>query len=115
MASRRLWACIVGGVISAVVCFVGHEILFGFPSVTIEKVAGTVANRLFLGFVIGISGWGLPHLLHGGIMGLLVSLSVSIGFITLPLNFFAYTGAGVMYGVFIEWLSSNIFKAPMKT
>ena len=115
MSSKRPWACILGGAISAVVCVVGYEILFGFPPVTIEKIAGLVANRLLLGLVIGISGWKLPHLLHGAIIGLLVSLSVSIGFITLPINFFAYTVAGVLYGVFIEWFSTDLLKAPMKS
>jgi hypothetical protein len=115
MNKRRLWACLLGGAIAAVVCFVGYEILFGFPPVTFASVAGTIANRLLLGFAIAVSGWRLPHLLHGGIMGLLFSLSVSIAFVADPFRFFAFTGAGVLYGVFIEWLSSDVFKAPMKS
>lgn len=112
--SRRVWACLLGGAISAVVCFVGFEILFGFPPVSLAKTASTVGNRLLLGFAIGVSGWRLPHLLHGAIMGLLFSLSVSLGFITQPFGFFVYTGMGVLYGIFIEWLSSDLLKAPMK-
>ena len=114
MYSRRLRACLLGGVISAIICFVGYEILYGFPPASLTKTANTVGNRLLLGFAIGISGWRLPHLLHGAIMGFLFSLSVSVGFITRPFGFFAYTGAGVLYGIFIEWLSSDLFKAPMK-
>lgn len=114
MYGKRLWACLLGGAISAGVCFVGFMILFGFPPITLAKAASTVANRLLLGFAIGVSGWRLPHLLHGAIMGLFISLSVSIGFVTEPFGFVAYTGAGVAYGVFIEWLSSDVFKAPMK-
>jgi hypothetical protein len=44
MSSKRLWACIIGGAVSAVICVAGYEILFGFPPVTIEKIAGLVAS-----------------------------------------------------------------------
>ncbi len=36
----------------------------------------TVANRLLLGFVIGISSWRLKHHLHGALLGLILSLTV---------------------------------------
>ena len=80
-----------------------------------QTVAGMVANRFLLGLTIGISGWRINHLLHGAVLGLLFSLSVSIGFISSsPFGFFLYTTAGVLYGVFIEWLATNVFKAPMR-
>ena len=116
MYKKRLWACILGGVLSAVVCLVGRQIIFGFPEVTWENVAATVANRLLLGFAIGISCWRINYLLHGAVLGLIFSLSVSIGF--LPgdlLPFFLYTTAGVLYGLVIEWLATDVFKAPMRS
>ena len=52
---------------------------------------------------------------YGGVLGLIFSLSVSIGFLSSNLlGFFLYTVAGVLYGIFIEWLSTDVFKAPMK-
>ena len=72
----------------------------------------TIANRLLLGFVIGISSWRVKHHLHGALLGLILSLTISIGF--LPgyiLKFFLYTGAGVLYGIFIDWLASDVFKS----
>jgi hypothetical protein len=114
MSSNRVLVCILGGAIAAVFCFSGGRILFGPPSAPAEEIAAAVANRLLLGFVIGVSGWRLPHLVHGAILGLLVSLSVSIGFIARPFEFFAYTGAGVIYGICIEWLATDLFRAPMK-
>ena len=115
MNRKRLWACLLGGVISAAVCLIGRQLAFGFPPITMENVAATMANRVLLGFAIGISGWRIHHLLHGGVLGLFFSLSVSIGFIpSNPLGFFFFTTVGVLYGVFIEWLSTNVFKAPMK-
>jgi hypothetical protein len=73
-----------------------------------------VANRILLGFAIGISSWKLPHLLHGGLMGLMFSFSVSIGFLPAnSLGFALYTTAGVIYGLAIEWLATDILKLPM--
>jgi hypothetical protein len=115
MYQKRLLACMLGGVLSAVICIAGRQIIFGFPEITWENIAATVANRLLLGFVIGISCWRINYLLHGAILGLILSLSVSIGF--LPgnlLGFFLYTSAGILYGIFIEWLSTDVFKAPMR-
>ena len=115
MYRKRLWVCVLGGMISAVICLAGYQVIFGFPQVTLANVAGTVANRLLLGFAIGFSGWRIHHLFHGGVLGLLFSLSVSIGFLSSNLlGFFLYTIAGVLYGIFIEWLSTDVFKAPMK-
>jgi hypothetical protein len=64
--------------------------------------------------MIGISGWRIDHLLHGAILGLIVSLSVSIRFFPNHiLGFFLYTPAGTLYGILIEWLSTDVFKSPM--
>jgi len=115
MYKKRLLACMLGGVLSAVICIAGRQIIFGFPEITWENIAATVANRLLLGFVIGISCWRINYLLQGAILGLILSLSVSIGFFPSNLlGFFLYTSAGILYGIFIEWLSTDDFKAPMR-
>ena len=104
----------LGGVISACICLIGREVIFGFQDVHWPDIAATVANRILMGFAIGISSWKIPHLLHGALLGLFFSVSVSIGF--LPgdlLSFGLYTTAGVFYGVLIEWLATDIFKLPM--
>ena len=103
----------LGGVIAAVFCLAGSQIIFGFPPIEWKTISATVANRLLLGFAIGISGWSVHYLLNGALLGLVFSLSVSIGF--LPgdlLPFFLYTAAGILYGLFIEWLATDILKAP---
>ncbi len=115
MDIRRLQACILGGVISAGICLVGREVIFGFPKILWPDIAATVANRVLIGFVIGISGWKIHYLLHGGLIGLLFSLSVSIGFLpTDLLTFGLYTTAGVLYGLLIEWMVTDLFKLPIK-
>jgi hypothetical protein len=114
MNTKRVLVCLLGGVISAAFCVLGRQVIYGFSEITMQTIAHTVANRLLLGFVIGISGWRINHLVHGAVLGFLFSLSVSIGY--LPegmIDFVAYTLAGTFYGVFIEWLSTDIFSAPM--
>ena len=114
MNTKRVLVCLLGGVISAAFCVLGRQVIYGFSEITMQTIAHTVANRLLLGFVIGISGWRINHLVHGAVLGFLFSLSVSIGY--LPegmIDFVAYTLAGTFYGVFIEWLATDIFSAPM--
>ena len=109
---KRICYCLLGGVISACICLAGSQIIFGFPDITWNTVSMTIANRLLLGFVIGISSWRIKYHLHGALLGLILSLTVSIGF--LPdeiLKFTLYTSAGIMYGVFIDWLAIDVFKA----
>ena len=115
MYRKRLLVCTLGGVLSAIFCLVGKQIIYGFPEITWGVLATTMANRILLGFIIGISCWRINYLLHGAILGLIVSLSVSIGF--LPdkiLGFFLYTPAGIAYGIMIEWLATVVFKSPMR-
>lgn len=115
MYPKRLFVCTLGGVLSAIFCLVGKQIIYGFPEITWDVLAVTMANRILLGFIIGISCWRANYLLHGAMLGLIVSLSVSIGF--LPdniLGFFLYTPAGIVYGIMVEWLSTIVFKSPMK-
>ena len=115
MYKRRLLVCMLGGLISAVICLISRQIIFGFPEILWENIAATVANRLLLGFVIGISGWRINYLFHGAILGLILSVSVSIGFLPgNPLGFILFTTAGIFYGIMIEWISTDVFKAPMK-
>ena len=115
MYAKRLWVCLLGGAIAAVICFLGRQVLLGSPGVDAAALAATIANRILLGFVIGISGWRIHHLVHGAVLGLLLSVSVSVGFLGADLlPFAAYTLAGVASGVMIEWLATDVAKAPMR-
>jgi len=115
MYKRRLVVCLVGGVVAAGICLAGRQIFFGALPITWDTIAYTVLNRVLLGLVIALSGWRINHYGHGAIVGLIVSFSVSLGFMfSDPVRFAAYTTAGALYGLLIEWLSTNIFKAPMR-
>jgi hypothetical protein len=115
MNNRRLIVCLLGGIVAAGLCLTGRQIFFGNPAINWDTVADTMANRVLLGFVIALSGWRIKHLAHGAILGLLVSFSVSLGFLLSdPIRFLLYTSAGVLYGLSIEWVSTDVFKAPMR-
>ena len=113
MYPNRFGVCLAGGLISALICIVGSQIIRGFPPRTLETMADKVTNRLLLGFVIGISSWRINYLLHGAALGLILSLTVSIGFTDLT-DFALYTSAGVLYGLMIEAFSTVTFSSPMR-
>jgi hypothetical protein len=72
----------------------------------------SIGNRILIGFVIGISGWRIHYLLHGSLMGLIVTLSISIGILLDSVSgFLMFTVAGLIYGFLIELFATKIFKA----
>ena len=74
----------------------------------------SIGNRILIGFVIGISAWRIHYLLHGALMGLIITLSVSIGILLDSLvGFFMFTVAGLIYGFLIELFATKVFKAKM--
>ena len=115
MYKKRFIVCLIGGVVAAGLCLAGRQILFGAPAITWDAIAYTMLNRVLLGFAIALSGWRINHYAHGAILGFVVSFSVSFGFLLSdPVHFAAYTVAGVVYELLIEWFSTDVFKAPMR-
>jgi len=65
-----------------------------------------------LGFIIGISSLKMNFLLHGALIGLLVSLITSIPFLEGGIiGFLLFTTAGIFYGILIELFATKIFKS----
>jgi hypothetical protein len=113
MNKKRLVICIIGGIIAAFICIMGMK-SSGRMELTTPILLSGIGNRILIGFVIGISGWKINYLLHGALMGLIVTLSSSI--VMLPDNmsgFLMYTVAGIVYGLLIELCATKLFKAPM--
>lgn len=74
----------------------------------------SIGNRILIGFVIGISAWRIHYLLHGALMGLIVTLSTSLGILVQSISgFLMFTIAGIVYGFLIELFATKIFKAKM--
>ena len=115
MSYKRLLICILGGVISAIICISGG-IIRGAVTGLSFILFSSILNRIMIGFIIGISGWKkLNYILHGAVIGLLVSITKSLTFLPADkLSFILFTSAGIIYGIFIEILSTNLFKAGIK-
>jgi len=74
----------------------------------------SIGNRILIGFVIGISIWRIHYLVHGALIGLIVTLSASVGILSQSIAGFAmYTVAGIVYGFLIELFATKVFKAKM--
>ena len=113
MNIKRLVICIIGGMVAAAIC-IGGMAAGGRVELTPMLVASGIGNRILIGFVIGISKWKIQYLLHGALIGFLVTLSSSIGILfTSMQGFLLYTAAGIVYGLLIELFATKVFKAPM--
>jgi hypothetical protein len=106
----RVIVATVLGAIFGIICYLGYSSKTGVV-VDSAMIAGTIANRTLIGFVIGISG--IKHWFWNGlIVGLVITLAMSI----YPLiggewyGFLAFTGAGIIYGILIEVITSLVFK-----
>lgn len=100
---KRLILSVIGGIICAVICAIGRKFLI--PSITLSVlIVSTFGNRILIGFVIGISRLKINYLLHGALIGFLVTLSYSIGMMldSNVMGFIIYTAVGIIYGILIE-------------
>ncbi len=113
MNIKRVIICVIGGIIAAAIC-IGGMATGGRVELTGVIIATGIGNRVLIGVVIGISGWRINYLLHGALIGFLVTLSSSVGILFNSMQGFAmYTAAGIIYGVLIEFFATKVFKAPM--
>lgn len=111
---KRMLLAIVGGIICAVICAIGKKYLN--PTITLSVLlSSAIGNRILMGFVIGISQIKINYLLHGALIGLVVTLSYSIGMLTENIQgFIIYTVVGIIYGVFIEFFVTKVGNASCK-
>lgn len=109
MNTKRVIICTIGGIIAAGIC-VGGMASGGRVEITPQVLIPSIGNRI----LIGISGWRLHYLLHGALIGLLVTLSGSIviALSSMP-AFIMYTAAGALYGLLIELAATKLLKATM--
>ena len=108
---KRLFLSVAGGIICAIICYIGRKYLI--PSISISAlIVSSFGNRILIGFVIGISRLRMNYLLHGALIGFLVTLSYSIGmlFENNSTAFIMYSIAGVIFGLLIEIFVTKVFK-----
>jgi hypothetical protein len=113
MKNKRLLICTIGGVVAGIICSAGGLLSGNIAELAFFAIAGTFFNRLMLGFIIGISCLKINYLLHGMLIGFLVSLINSISFLENSISgFLFFTIAGIIYGLLIELFATKVFKAP---
>jgi hypothetical protein len=112
MKNKRLLICIIGGIAAGIICSAGGFLSGNIPEFSFFPVAGTFLNRMMLGFFIGISRLKMNYLLHGILIGFLVSLITSFPFLENNIKgFLFFTTAGMIYGLLIELFATIVFKA----
>lgn len=113
MNKKRVLICLFGGIICSIICATGMKLTNASATIPILLASG-IGNRILIGFVIGISRWKIHYLLHGALLGFIVTLSTSIGLLPQSLIGFAiYTSAGIIYGTLIEIFATKVFKAKL--
>lgn len=114
MKNNRLLICTTGGIIAGIICSAGGLLSGNIAEFTFFSLAGTFFNRVMLGFVLGISRLRMNYLLHGILIGFLVSFVISISFLENNLTgFLFFTVAGIVYGLLIELFATKVFRAGM--
>jgi len=71
-----------------------------------------ILNRALLGFVIGISAWKINYILHGIILGFIVSIPMAVSAIDVK-GFKVFLGTlimGIIYGFLIELITHFVVK-----
>jgi len=117
---KRLIVATICGFLTGVFCITA-DIEAGLAKnvaqqLPLPAVGEILANRTLIGFVIGISCLALGHWsLHGIVMGFLVSIPLAFSCLLTPQFpvklFFLTLLFGMLYGLFIEFMASFVFKA----
>jgi hypothetical protein len=108
--TKRLGISTLLGIVMGLLCWMGGAkagVVF-----TGGMVAGTILNRAFIGFVIGISALAWQYLAHGAVIGVIGSLPMA-AFSPNTKGFVMILVFGAIWGLLIELITTKVFKAPM--
>jgi hypothetical protein len=109
--AKRVATTTLLGVVAGILCWqggVGAGIVY-----TPALIAGTILNRTFVGFVIGISALRWHYLAHGALLGTLGSLPMAV-FSPDVRGGIMLTMYGALWGVLIEIAATKALKAPAR-
>ena len=109
--ARRVASTTLLGVVAGVLCWQGGD-SFGI-AYTPALIAGTILNRTFVGFVIGISDIRWHYLAHGALIGTLGSLPMAM-FSPDARAAIMLTVYGALWGLLIEIAATKALKAPAR-
>ena len=116
ISAERLIIALAGGIVAGLICA-----FFSIKNVKPEQKTmvfwSVLLNRIFIGFVIGISAWQINWVLHGILLGVIGSLPMSVPLIFTPKAgakiMLLYTMGGAVWGFLIELFTTVVFNAPI--
>lgn len=115
--AKRFGLALLFGLISGFVCW--FLMASGGEPIHWAIILSTIISRGLIGFAIGISVLRIKWWLHGILMGAVFSIPMGLGGFMVPgKEMFILFGSivmGMIYGFFIELLTTVIFKAKLKT
>ncbi len=110
MRGMRLLLTTALGFVFGVVCWLLAS--SGQPSMPAGMAWSIIFSRVLIGFVIGISAWKINYMLHGIILGFIVSIPMALGSLSFQgIKIFLGTLImGIIYGFLIELIVHLIIK-----
>jgi len=109
--AKRVVSATLLGVVAGILCWQGGASI-GIVY-TPALIAGTILNRTFVGFTIGISAIRWHYLAHGVLIGTLGSLPMAM-FSPDVRAAIMLTLYGALWGLLIEIAATKALRAPMR-
>jgi hypothetical protein len=110
MRGLRVLFTTILGFIFGIICWLLAS--SGEPEMNAAIAWSIILNRALLGFVIGISAWKINYILHGIILGFIVSIPMAISSLDVK-GFKIFLGTlimGIIYGFLIELITQFVVK-----
>lgn len=108
---KRILLSLLAAIICSVICTIGRYNLV--PNISMsDLIISAVANRMLIGFMIGVSRLRINYIAHGAFIGFIVTFSYSVGMLISQniIGFAIYSSMGIIFGIFIEVFVTKIFK-----
>ncbi len=110
MKGLRVLVTTILGFVFGIVCWLLAS--SGEPEMPAALAWSIILHRALLGFVIGISAWKINYVLHGIILGFIVSIPMALGMLA-EKDFRTFLGTlimGIIYGFLIELITHFLVK-----
>jgi hypothetical protein len=110
MRGMRVLVTTVLGFVFGVVCWLLAS--SGQPGMPAAMAWSIIFSRALLGFVIGISAWKINYVIHGIVLGFIVSIPMAFGALSVQ-GFKIFLGTlimGIIYGFLIELITHFVIK-----
>jgi hypothetical protein len=110
MRGLRVLVTTILGFVFGIICWLLAS--SGDPEMAASGAWSIILNRALLGFVIGISAWKINYILHGIILGFIVSFPMAVSSLGLK-GFKIFLGTlimGIIYGFLIELITHFVVK-----